>query len=69
MRAVTIERMSFLDNKTVHKRFELAGTAVVLLVSVYFFAQFWWGQWLFMAILSSGALVIVGTWIYRRRIA
>ncbi len=61
--------MPFLDNDVVYKRFELAGTAVILLVSAYLFAKFWWGQWLFMAIVSSGALFIIGAWIYRRRIA
>jgi hypothetical protein len=54
---------------SVYKRLEFPLTALLLVVSALLFLQFWWGQWLFMAILSSGALVIVGSWVRWRKIA
>jgi len=38
---------------------------VLLAWSAYLFVSAWWGHWLFMVILSGGAVVIIATWVRR----
>jgi hypothetical protein len=43
--------------------------AVLLGVSACLFARDWWGRWMFMAMFSSGPVIILGSWFYLRRVA
>lgn len=54
--------------RSVYRQFEFPLTALLLAVSACLFARDWWGQWLFMAIFSGGAVIIVGSWLYLRRV-
>lgn len=50
------------------QRFEFPLAAILIVVSACLFARAWWGHWLFMAILSGGAVVIVGSWFHLRAV-